>query len=331
MRPQIAVIGAGLSGVTLAARLGPHAAIQLFEKSRGMGGRMATRRGETASFDHGAQYFTIRDAAFHDFIEPAMERGVVEVWDAPLHLMKENGHLEQRKDHSPRFVANPGMNELVRFLGEKHRPQLNTKIEAIEGEVGEWQLRTQEGVHIGPFDWVISTAPAPQTADLLPFNPDDAAALQSVKMLGCFTLMITLQPESHLPFAAAQVEHTVLSWIAANHSKPERAPTPSLVIHAQNDWSQEHLEAPRDWVEAQMLRALGALVPSLSARFASPPVLHRWKYASVAKPLGRPFLLDPDRHLAACGDWCIGNRVEAAFQSADALAASILTQLEIAP
>ncbi|MFD1745769.1 NAD(P)/FAD-dependent oxidoreductase [Rhizobium helianthi] len=331
MKPEIAIIGAGLAGVALATRLAPHAEITLVEKSRGLGGRMATRRGESAGFDHGAQYFTIRHPAFHDFLEPAMERGVVEVWDAPLHRLNAAAKLEKLEDRSPRFVANPGMNALVRFFAEPHKPRLNTKIVGVEGKPGHWGLRTEDDQRLGPFAWIVSTAPAPQTADLLPLAPDDAAAVRSVEMHGCFTLMIALGEASSLPFSAAQVEHPVIGWIGANHSKPERASTPALVVHARNDWSQEHLEAPLPWVEAQMMQALATLLPDLADLIAATPVLHRWKYASTATPLGSPFLLDPNRHLAACGDWCIGNRVEAAFQSADALAASLLTQLEIEP
>ncbi len=51
--------------------------------------------------------------------------------------------------------------------------------------------------------------------------------------------------------------------------------------------------------------------------------IHQWRYAGIADPLGEDFLLDMASRLAACGDWCIKGRVEAAYKSADALAARL--------
>ena len=66
---RVAVIGAGLSG--LAAReLSESSEVTVFEKSRGYGGRMATRYGGDFEFDHGAQFFTARSAEFQEFLEP---------------------------------------------------------------------------------------------------------------------------------------------------------------------------------------------------------------------------------------------------------------------
>ena len=61
----VAVIGAGMAGIG-AARLLADAGFRVvvFDKSRGMGGRCATKRWEGHSVDHGAQYFTMRDADF---------------------------------------------------------------------------------------------------------------------------------------------------------------------------------------------------------------------------------------------------------------------------
>ena len=62
---HVAVVGGGMAGVVCARTLvqAGHR-VTLFEKSREFGGRMATRRTEFGGFDHGAQYFTVRDARF---------------------------------------------------------------------------------------------------------------------------------------------------------------------------------------------------------------------------------------------------------------------------
>lgn len=327
-QPRIAIIGAGLAGVTLASLLAKHAKVEVFEKSRGLGGRMATRHAGTVDFDHGAQYFTIRDPAFHALLEPALDAGVVQAWNRPLHRIDAEGKLDVLPDRSARFVAQPAQTALAKFLARSLTVTRDTKITGIEGGPGRWWLMTERGESFEPFQWVISTAPAPQTLALLPLDPDDASAVQNVRMSGCFTLMLPLPQGFTLPFSAAQVEHPVLSWIAANHTKPERGAAPAIVVHSNNAWAETHLEADLGWVKARMATALLALLPTLPPAALDSGILHRWRYASVEQPLGKPFLLDADRQIAACGDWCIGNRVEAAFQSAAALAETLLAEFE---
>lgn len=322
-RPKIAIIGAGMAGLSLARRLSSHADVSVFEKSRGLGGRMATRRRPQGTFDHGAQYFTVRNADFHDALEGAIDRGVVQAWAVPLMKTDADGHAHRLEDRAPRFVAVPGMTALAKLMAERLQVLGDQRITALEGRAGDWFLTTPDTRH-GPFHWVVSTAPAPQTLDLLPLSASDRAAIASVRMNGCFTLMVRLPDASELPFCASQVEHPVISWLAANHSKPDREPGRALVVHANNQWSDAHLEDPPEAVRDLMLEALKALFPSIAWDDAVSVDLHRWRFANVEQPLGRAFVLDPALKIGACGDWCLGNRVEAAFLSGNALAESLI-------
>ncbi|MGE6739902.1 NAD(P)/FAD-dependent oxidoreductase [Allorhizobium pseudoryzae] len=325
-QPKIAVIGAGIAGVSLARSLADRADVTIFEKSRGLGGRMATRRRPDGHFDHGAQYFTIRDPRFHAALEEALERGVIETWDADLMQTEADGTVQSLDDRSPRFVGVPGMTAPVRAQADGLAVLCSMPVQSVEGEAGAWYLMTETGP-FGPFDWIVSSAPAPQTTKLLPFAPSVRQALARVDMNGCFTLMIRLPDEAALPFAASRIRHPVLSWIAANNSKPDRNPAPALVVHADNGWSDRHLDAPPEAVRDLMLEACQSLYPMIGWQDALSIDLHRWRYANVARPLGQPFLLDSERQIAACGDWCLGNRVEAAFLSGTALADTLHTHL----
>ncbi|MDO1582207.1 NAD(P)/FAD-dependent oxidoreductase [Rhizobium oryzicola] len=314
IKHSVAIIGAGIAGLALARRLSGFAEVTIFEKSRGTGGRMATRRGEHGSFDHGAQYFTIRDPAFHDALEPMLDNGTVQAWSEPLHRMGADGQVEKLEDRSPRFVAVPSMTALAKSWASALNFQTETQIRKISGEPRRWLVETEDE-RFGPFDWVISSAPAPQTAALMPFKEPEQAMLREVRMNGCFTMMIRLPDDVLLPFNACQVEHDRLSWIGANNSKPERDAAPCIIVHANNEWAQTHLDSALDQVRENMLAALTTILPNLPLASAMNVALHRWRYASVEQPLGEAFLLDEDRQLAACGDWCMGNRVEAAFIS----------------
>ena len=67
---HFAIVGAGMAGIACARTLvqAGHR-VTLFEKSAGIGGRMSTRRSQFGTFDHGAQYFTVRDARFARALE----------------------------------------------------------------------------------------------------------------------------------------------------------------------------------------------------------------------------------------------------------------------
>ena len=296
-RPNISIIGAGMAGLNLASRLALEADVTVFEKSRDVGGRMATRRQAYGEFDHGAQYFTVRDAGFHAAIEPAIGDGAVQVWNVPLMRTDAAGNRQRLEDHTPRFVATPCMTALAKRLAGSLKVLTDQSVSVVEGRPGDWYVATPQTVH-GPFDWVVSTAPAPQTLKLLPFTSTDHDALSSVHMNGCFTMMIGLPNAMPLPFSASRVEHPVISWIAANRSKPDRAPDNAVVVHASNLWSQVPLEHPLDAVQNLMMQALKGLVPEMDWEKVNGVELHRWRFANVEQPLGAPFHL---RHIPQ--DW----------------------------
>src|SRR4051794_14126189 len=81
MNDSIAVVGAGLAGLLTAVTLRERGAtVVVLEKSRGVGGRMATKRVGDATFDQGAQFFTARDARFIKLAEQWSSGGLLETW-----------------------------------------------------------------------------------------------------------------------------------------------------------------------------------------------------------------------------------------------------------
>jgi predicted NAD/FAD-dependent oxidoreductase len=323
---RIAVIGAGIAGLSVAERLRGIAGVTVIEKSRGVGGRMATRRGEGAAFDHGAQYFTIRDARFQAAMDPLLDAGVIEAWNVPLSAIDDAGVVRQLADSAPRLVGVPTMTAVAKAMAQGLDLHLGKRVLSLSGGPGCWHLET-DGGRLGPFDWVVSTAPAPQTLDLLPLADTDRAAVAGVRLNGCFTLMIRIGTKEVSIPPAGRVDHPVISWIAANHTKPGRDPDPCLVVHADNRWSDAHLEDPPEIVKQLLLSSFQQLFPQLNPATTVCFELHRWRFANVAQPLGRSFLIDTDRRIAACGDWCIGNRVEAAFLSGLELGERLRTEI----
>lgn len=306
---KIAIIGAGLAGITLARSLPEHAQITIFEKARGIGGRMATRYAGAFEFDHGAQYFTSRSTEFSNLITDRLTTGQVRKW--PDQIAKLGGAHESDVE---KYVASPRMNTLCKDLAEGIDVRTGIYIHHIEKQGDVWQLQDKgEGRH-GPFEWVVSAAPAPQSSKLLPAAFNGHGVLERVRMIGCFTLMLGYDSEITLPWPAARIAGSPIGWITLNSDKPGRDTGTSLLIQSSNDWAEAHLEEDYDKVQEILLKAATDLAQT-DLGGAVHEALHRWRYAATPEPAGRAFLLDEGHHLAACGDWCLGSRVEAAFSS----------------
>lgn len=317
----IAIIGAGIAGLSLANLLKQQATITLFEKARGPGGRMSTRYADPYQFDHGAQYFTVREDSFRDFLAPYIERGTVQRWHEPLVALSPGQHPQPLPDET-RYVAAPKMNQLTKELAQNVLMHRQTHIhQCLHQDDQRWMLEDTEGNRFGPFNWIISTAPPVQTAAVLPEIFALRQTLDQAVMQGCFTLMVGYDIPPTMAWAGAKVSDSPIGWLALNHRKPGRDHAPSVVIQSTNDWADKRLEESADTVEDELLNALQYLLPDLPTPAHS--ALHRWRYAAVQTPISAPFLLDDHQQLAACGDWCIGERVEAAFLSAYALAESL--------
>ncbi|MDH4442100.1 MAG: NAD(P)-binding protein [Rhizobium sp.] len=328
MPTSIAIIGAGIAGLTLGQRLAPMASVTLFEKSRGLGGRMANRRRGEYAFDHGAQYFTARSEGFNKVVTEALAAGSLAIWPQAVPTLTSAGATTaDARAGETRYVGAPGMTGLANHLCAGLDIRKEATVASINSEENRWRLSDADHGDLGLFDIVLSTAPAPQTARLMPPTFSGHDALAHTRMSGCFTLMIGLDDKPDLGFDAARIEDETLSFVAVDTTKPGRAGKPALVVHSRNDWAEVNLETDRADVTERMLAAL-AKCTGRDFREAPWIDLHRWRFANVEQTAGERFLFDPETGLGACGDWCIGNRVEAAFESASSLADTITPLLQ---
>jgi predicted NAD/FAD-dependent oxidoreductase len=313
MDKRIAIIGAGIAGLACARRLaagGVDAVV--FDKGRGIGGRLATRRAGALQFDHGAQYVTARAAGFAAVLDALERSGAAARW-------LDGGS-------TPRFVGLPGMSGLARALAEGIEVQGAAQVSGIAPDgAGRWRVGLPDGAS-AVFDRVVITAPAPQAVALLPAGHPMAERIAVARFDPCLTLMAAFAPDAPRPFQADSDEHAPLAWIAQDSSKPGRPEgATGWVAHASTGWSLEHLERAPQEIASLML-------PLLAARLGVDPgqalhtVAHRWRFARVARALGQPFLRDDAAQVYAGGDWCLGPRVEAAWQCGDAIGADILAQ-----
>ncbi|MFM2097149.1 MAG: hypothetical protein RIS70_4273 [Planctomycetota bacterium] len=286
---------------------------------------MATRRGDPGiSFDHGAQYFTARDPHFQRCVQAWIEQGIVAEWTGAIAEIDAGEaappQVRAKLDQPQRFVAIPGMTAIARHLAADLPLQLDTRIARASLDGGSWKLLDEAGRQHGPFDQLVVSFPAPQSATLLadhPFAPE----IQAVAMTPCWTVMAAFTQPISAAWDGAFVHHSSLGWVARNSSKPGRnASAECWVFQATAAWSTAHLETPRAEIPALLLAEFQRLVGS-----ELPPTTyleaHRWMYSATATQSEKNtiseqrVLFDPARKLAVCGDWICGGRVEGAFLS----------------
>ncbi len=325
---KIAVIGAGIAGIACARTLvqAEHQ-VQVFEKSRGFGGRMATRKTPLGTFDHGAPYFEVSDPRFKKAL--AVCPDVTAVW---------KGFTAKAT------IATPTMSALV---GEWAKPllvanglesqassvALDTLVTSFQRDLGDatkWQIQsTNEGVEqptLGGFDAIVLAIPNVQASALLAKAEQThlQQIAQTAQMSPCWAMMLiyegvlTKQDQKLVKaISGKRYNDSSVAWIGRELAKQSRTGPERFVVHASPEWSQQHLESDEAFVLNKLLaefaKLTGIQAPPSSKR------AHRWRYAHVAKPAqsitAQSFVWDNKSSIGMCGDWCSGNSVQDAFVS----------------
>jgi len=317
LNKKIAIIGAGISGLTLANKLDGSNKITIFDKSRGMGGRMATRRAEDFHFDHGAQFFTTKSNEFKELCANAKMEGVIDIWQARFVEVidfKINKKWQFDETH-PHYVGVPQMNNLCKYLAKNLDVRLGKKITKINFNAKKWFLTSEEGEEFADFDYLILAIPPAQALDLLPTNFQYLDEIKNIKMQGCFALMLGFKKQLDLEFDACLVKNAIISWVSLNSSKPGRPEGFSLLINSSNDWADANIEKDLDLAKKELISELQKIIKFDLADIAYENI-HRWRYANAKIRKGNKSLFDSNLNLGICADYLISGRVEHGFLSA---------------
>lgn len=308
---RIAIVGAGMAGLSCADGLREIGhRVTLFDKGRGPGGRMSTRRVETplgpVAFDHGAQYFTVRDPGF------CLQ---VQTWEA-------QGHAARWPMAAPdAWVGTPSMNAVIKAMASDHDVRWNTRIERIERQAQGWSLHAIDAAFTA-FEAVMLAIPAEQALPFLSLH-DFAMAREAMlaRSQPCWTAMFAF--DAPLGGDRDMIRDVgILGWAARNGAKPGRTGPEGWVVQARPEWSQAHVEDDAASVAAHLLaelaHVLGIGIPTPVTAMA-----HRWRYAMSAG-LGIGAMWNGQIGLGLCADWLLGPRVECAWLSGRQLARALL-------
>lgn len=346
---RVAIIGAGMGGLVAARTLQDQGFdVTVFEKSRGVGGRLATRRTDLAvTFDHGASVFTATDGRFMRYVRSWIQDGLVECWDGRFVRLDNDGEIssagETSKTGSVCFVGIPTNNSIAKHLAEDLTIHRSTRIVAADRINGDdmkhvYRLKDESDKRFGPFDSVICNLPPVQAAALVDAEVQWASRLDPTSMVPCWTMMLVAD-FSPLPFDAATVDGDVIAWLSRDDAKPGRSSvigeskkSTCWVIQASANWSGQHLEADPQWVGDALVTELQRLLNRSIGDIQFQRV-HRWRYAQLESHHrlddSEEAWFDPSTMWGACGDWISGGNVEGAFLSGQAVAGALMRHLTI--
>ena len=325
-RQKVAVIGAGIAGLSCASLLaGMGHGVVVFEKSRGTGGRTSTRKAEPdISFDHGAQYFTVRTPVLEKTVSSWIESGIVAEWKGRIIKIAN----DQFEPVGPlvRYVGVPGMTAMAQHLAKDLEIEKGTKITGVDRSSSQWVLADENGNRHGFFDQLIVALPSPQAAELLADHPLGKIPA-SVPMSPCWAVLAGFSKRIDYHWDGAFIHDSPLSWAARNSSKPGRNSSMDCwVLHANAHWSQSHLEEGPEQVIPKLLNAFSqAIGEPLPDRFYE--AAHRWRYSIGGENLKPKDLFHEPTGLTLCGDWANGGRFEGAYLSGISAAENLLQHI----
>lgn len=284
--PRAVVVGAGMAGLCAARLLldDDDWQVTLLDKSVGPGGRMATRRIGAASFDHGAQFFTVRSDEFRALVEQWTATGCpIRVWGEGLarvrHVAEGPGAADEGGDGHPRYAVRTGMNALAKHISAGLEVVPDRRVNAVTVADGRWRVVSDHGDEFA--DAVVLTPPVPQALALLDAGDahlpaDDRRVLGDVSYDPCLAVLLTLDRSVHLPApGGVQMAEGPVRILSDNQAKGTSR-TPGLTVHLDAEVSRVRFDDPPGAVVRDTLEWVG---PWLDGAVTTGWQVARWRYS----------------------------------------------------
>lgn len=316
---DVLIIGAGISGLLCATELRRAGiSVRVLDKGRGLGGRMATRRMAGGRLDHGAQFFTVRDARLQAYVDQWLEAGVIQEWFR--HLPEDSN-----PEGYPRYCGVHGMTDAPKYLATELDVQTSQQVIELSKGTDLWLVRTASGDSFLGRHLVI-TAPLPQALNLLDmtglrYANGQTDALREVRYeRGLATLAILDGPSGIESPGGMKIHEAPLTWIGDNQQKGISPDVSAVTLHATPGFADEHWDSPNEVRGALMLEAAAPLIQAKVLEYTC----HRWGFTKPINPWGEPYYQNAGLKLTLAGDSFGGQRVEGAALSGIEAAGAVL-------
>ncbi|MCX6395297.1 MAG: FAD-dependent oxidoreductase [Propionibacteriales bacterium] len=323
MAPVI-VVGAGIAGLSCARVLSRAGLdVEVVNRGRKVGGRMASRRLDGRSADLGAAFFTVSDPRFAEVVDGWEASGLARPWTDTLTVL--DAGAPARSTSGPMRWGTPGG---IRSVVE----DLAAGLEVAEGQVTVVS-RTPGGtltVDGRPAAAVVLAMPDPQARVLLGDGVQHEAARLDLPFDPVLALAAWWPERTWDSVAAPALFHGAfvngdddLAWIA-DDGRRRGDDAPVLVAHSTAAFALPHLFEPQAAAPAMVAAVRRVLeIPAEPTGY----YLQRWSVARPARVRPEPFWLG-EQNLGFCGDgWGPVSRVEGAFLSGLALGEALVARL----
>lgn len=325
---NILIIGTGIAGLTCAQQLsrsGHHPT--LIDKSKGLGGRLATRRLNNTHADHGVCYLKPKSESFGRWIDDLVNDGILRIWTDRIHQLDRNFTLQAPRKIAPCYASPQGATAIAKHLAKGLTIIPDRRVTHLEPIDNGWRLTATNGADLDSIEThqIILAIPPAQALELLePIAPIHIIdLLKTVEFAPSITAIATYPAEllssaETLPWRGIQCDDAELGWIGLDSSKQLQPKKPVIVVQSNAEFADRHFDDSD-------LNAVGQRLLDRAAKLAdwiAEPELfqvHRWRYAFAKTPLKERFM-NVGNELYLCGDWCGGDRVEAAYFSGLAIA-----------
>ncbi|MFD1641854.1 NAD(P)/FAD-dependent oxidoreductase [Halohasta litorea] len=331
---EVCIVGAGLAGVAVAYRLREEPVdVTILEKSRGVGGRAATRRKHGCRYDHGANYIKDSDGRTDELVRELGTEGLVDI-DEPVWTFDASGDIAPGdRQEAHKWSWTDGITQFAkRLLSESDATvKQSTRVDGLYKRDDGWTPSDTDGDSHGSFEGVVLTPPAPQTAELLASttlaadNPAMSTlkkaidAVREVPYRTVRTLVLQYPFETDRPYYAlvnTDREHPI-GWLARESCKEGHVPDGEslLIVQMAPDWSTAHYDDPLDSAADEVAGMVADLLDD--DRLAEPGWVddQGWRYAQPNAGLNDDAVSElRNEGLYVAGDWLVGEgRAHKAF------------------
>ena len=310
---KIAIIGTGLSAIFSAIHLRKNTdlEINLFDKARGLGGRLATRRAEDGKFDHGAQYFSIERISNLPEIQMLINEGVI-------------SNIEDKDI----YFSPDGMTNIAKKLLTDFNIFKEHKLVSIDKENENYKLFFENGSTFNS-DYIIMSCPMPQSLEILNKSKIDydnnlIKDLEDLSYFPCIVVMIKSEIKlSNLDkHIGTDVDSKNISWIGDNYRKKVSSIENYYTIQCSPEFSYENFENEYDETNEKLKHEMEKIFGSNYQILSN----HKWRY-SIPKNFyqgDNSLVINEKDFLGLCGDIFTNGRFDGAITSGLSIADKFL-------
>ena len=317
------VIGAGISGATIANLLSKKHSVDLYDKGRGPGGRASYKRIKgKIGFDHGTQYFSPKSKNFKNFIRGLIKKKVLKIWRGNHVFL--NQKIKENKKHI-KIIGKNGNNDICKYLLKKIKCNYQREVKKIYYKDKYWFLIFNDGT-IRSYRNIVITCPFPQLKSLLKVHVGNNFIKKNLRMDANITVMIAIKRNKDSP-SSYLFNDPILGWAGNENSKKRFKSRYELwTLQSTFNWANKKINFNKknSKKNSKVLIDKFFKLSKIKKTKLFYIINHGWKYSSNSKKFRIKSYWNPTKKIGICADWFIGPRLESGWISAHDLFKKII-------